>query len=175
MTKARDLARLSPNSSGQIPLASGVSGVLPHANIPTGSVLQVVQGTLVGVVSTGTATWGDTGLSATITPKFATSKILIFVNHAGTRKRVNNTTAGHRILRNSSGLVVFESISGYTGSSTENSTGSVCLTYLDSPATTSATVYKTQINSQNGVENARINDYNGDIVASYITLMEIAG
>lgn len=148
---------------------------LPSAALPTGSVLQVVQGSLSGIVSNATATWVDTGLTATITPKFSNSKILVTVNHAGTRKITNNTSTGHRLLKNGTNILVFESISGYTGNTQEIATGSVTTTYLDSPATTSALIYKTQINSQNNLANCRINDYNGDAVLSFITLMEIAG
>lgn len=42
MSNARNLARLLPDSSGKIALPSQVAGVLPDANAPSGSVIQVV-------------------------------------------------------------------------------------------------------------------------------------
>jgi hypothetical protein len=164
----------APAVAGSSTITLPTTGGTIRTTKTPGTILQVVQGTLTGIVATSTATWGDTGLSATITPTFATSKILITVNHAGTRKVFNNTSTGHRILKNSSLLIVFESLGGYTGNTQEVGTGSTTVTYLDSPATTSALTYKTQINSQNAASSCRINDYNGDTVASYITLMEIA-
>ena len=58
-----------------------VSGYVPYANLPTGSVLQVVQGTYaLGYTSTSSAAYVATNLTASITPKFSTSKILIIFN-----------------------------------------------------------------------------------------------
>jgi hypothetical protein len=148
---------------------------LPYAALPTGSLLQVVQGTYSSIVTANTDTYVDTGLTATITPRFATSKILIFVNHNGTRKYTVNTSTGHRIMRNGSVLKNMDSINGYTGSTQQIGTGTVFQQFLDSPATTSATTYSTQINSQQNTAWGRINDYNNDGTSSYITLMEIAG
>jgi hypothetical protein len=65
----------------QIPAATAINGTLPFAQLPTGSVLQVVQATYTTQTSysSGSTSYTDTGLSATITPKFATSKILIMI------------------------------------------------------------------------------------------------
>ena len=51
-----------------IPLASAVTGTLPDANAPTGSVLQVVNANYGTTVVSSSATYADTGLTATITP-----------------------------------------------------------------------------------------------------------
>ena len=53
------------------------SGQTVHA---AGSVIQVVNGLLPTGVANATASYVDTGLTATITPKFATSKILVIYN-----------------------------------------------------------------------------------------------
>ncbi len=58
-------------------VAALVSG---KTNLP-GSVVQVVQGVLADTVTfTTSGAWTSVGLSATITPKFSTSKILISIH-----------------------------------------------------------------------------------------------
>ena len=59
--------------------ALGPGIILNKASLPSGSVLQVVSAN-VNYVTTTSATLTDTGLSASITPNFSTSKILVLVN-----------------------------------------------------------------------------------------------
>lgn len=159
-----------PDSSVQNTSAI-VSGYVPYANLPAGSVLQVVNASLSTVVSSSAATPSDTGLSATITPKFATSKILVLVSHNGIN-RSGGGYLGSFLVRNSTQLTRFDGSAGFNGggSSTQYLTGS-STSYLDSPATTSATTYKTQIQNGNGGNTAGINV---DGAISTLTLMEIA-
>jgi hypothetical protein len=137
-----------------------------------GQVLQVVNATYGTLVSTSSSTYSDTGLTASITPKFSTSKILVLVSAAGTSKSGSNTGVGLRVLRGSTTILSFEGGIAYTGS-TISVSASASTTYLDSPATTSATTYKLQFNSISNSATANVNDGNGN-QASTITLMEIA-
>jgi hypothetical protein len=66
---------------------------LAYAALPTGSVLQVVNATYATQVSNSTSTYADTGLTATITPKFATSKILVLVNQNGIQRNAGDNYA----------------------------------------------------------------------------------
>ena len=146
-----------------------------------GNVLQVVQATTTTSVTNLTTTYADTNLTATITPKFATSKILITVNQA---MYVYDTTsvfsaqAGIQIVRNST--AVFNNgnkeVFGfyYPGASARmDIEGIITYSYLDSPATTSAITYKTQgaLNQGGTGESVIFQSGSG---ASLITLMEIA-
>jgi len=149
-----------------------VSGYVPYANLPAGSVLQVVNATYSSQASSATATWADTGLTATITPKFATSKVLIIASQNGLNKWTNNTNIGVRLLNGSTVLKVLENTAGYTNNTTANQVASAVISYLDSPATTSATTYKTQFNNGTPAGNVYIQDTSA---TSSITLMEIAG
>jgi hypothetical protein len=168
------------NGSG---LASGVTSVpnlatfplgprLDGANMPAGCVLQVVQGTTTTQVNNSTSTYADTGLTATITPKFSTSKILVIVNHPECYKSVDNAGNGiaMQIVRGSTQIAILGGSCGYTNSALVNYFSmNGCV--LDSPATTSATAYKTQFkNSNNGATCA----VQLDTTTSAITLMEIA-
>ena len=60
--------------------ASLASGVPSAAKLPAGSVLQVVSAMQTTSFSTTSGTFTDIGLSASITPTSATSKIFIISN-----------------------------------------------------------------------------------------------
>ena len=137
-----------------------------------GVVLQVVQGTLTGSMTTTSATFVDTGLSATITPKFSTSKILVIVSHNEIQKGNTNTNGQIQLLRTSTVIANLGGQLGFNNSNAYQSIGSVSGEYLDSPATTSATTYKTQVSVNSAGNPFYLNVTNGAL--SSITLMEIA-
>jgi len=152
-----------------------VSGYVPYANLPAGSVLQVVNATYGTTVTNGTTTFADTGLTATITPKFSTSKILVLVSQNGVYKAGGTgNSAGINLQRNGSNIGSYATYATYNGGSStvNNDIGTVSFENLDSPATTSAVIYKTQFNSQNGTSFIQVQD---GPCTSTITLMEIAG
>ena len=113
-----------------------------------GKVLQVVQGTLTGDVSTSSTSYSDLGLSVSITPSSASSKVLVFATLTGCAKRTTDTSLLTKLLRDST--QIFISDAGYTGSTVRLNFGTVGLNYLDSPATTSAITYKVQIANAGG-------------------------
>jgi hypothetical protein len=139
-----------------------------------GVVLQVVNATTSVAASNSTSTYADTGLTATITPKFTTSKILILIDQAGMLKDAGNSQSGvnAQILRGATVLYKFANNYGYTNSSLTNIVGVGTASYLDSPATISATTYKTQF--ANATNAASVSVQDGNAVSS-ITLLEIAG
>jgi hypothetical protein len=144
---------------------------LASASMPTGSVLQVVNATYSTQTSTTTNTYIDTGLTATITPKFSTSKILVIVDVSDVGKDTNNTYVSLRLLRGATSILTFTNQAGWTSSTASNDVGSCSANYLDSPATTSATTYKVQFNSVSNNANVYVMISNS---TSTITLMEIA-
>lgn len=153
------------------------TGTLVTSNaMPTGSVLQVVQGTLTGnFQSTSSSTFIDTGLTASITPKFSTSKILVIVEQSGCSKQSGNTGFNLRLLRGSSTIQTITDAGFYTGTTADTRFNIVSGCYLDSPATISSTTYKTQFaNYANGVGSVYVNDYGNTFTTSTITLLEIA-
>jgi len=163
-----------PATSGTI-LTTGSSGQsIPKAALPTGSVLQVVQGSFSTETTSSSSTFADTGLSASITPTSSSSKILVLVSIGGIGKGAANTSIGLKLFRGSTDLGLFTSLAGYTNTTTTNYSTTANVNYLDSPATTSSTTYKIQFNSQNNVSNVIINNGGYGTTTSYITLMEIA-
>jgi hypothetical protein len=153
-----------------------VSGYVPYANLPAGSVLQVVQTSWNSFQGTSTSTFSDvTGGSLSITPKFSSSKILILVSVANAGKATNNTYLNFLLQRNGSNICFINGF-GMTQTSLETN-ANITINYLDSPATTSSTTYKLQLASGNNNSQAWLNNYQATIgtASSSITLMEIAG
>lgn len=142
------------------------SGTLPFARLPTGSVLQVVQTTSSTQVNTTSTSPVATGFTASITPKFSTSKILITFSTAILGD--SGAEVGTFLYRGTSALSGNIKGAGITGS------GAWCplsTTYLDSPATTSSTTYN--IYFQRNVATGTA--YMGNPSITFFTLMEIAG
>lgn len=148
---------------------------LTNAVFPAGCVIQVVQATTTTSTSTSLNTFVDTTLSGSITPKFATSKILIFINHTETYKTYQNASSdcGFNLCRNGSQIVQFNNQLGYTGSAV-GIIFSTSFTYLDSPATTSAVTYKTQFKNSDVAAASIIAQQNSTTSPSVLTFMEIA-
>jgi len=156
-------------------------GVITDANLPAGSVLQVVQGSTSTSSSNTTASFADTGLSASITPSSTSSKILIIVDqHAIMERRGDqNIGMGYRILRDSTVVAGGETNSELYFSDANGNTNLDIYqrqnrVYLDSPSTTSAITYKTQGRPDQTANGGKAG-FNIGGITSYITLMEIAG
>jgi hypothetical protein len=163
-------------------LGTPASGVLTNctgvaaAALPAGSVLQVVQGTLSTFISTTSGTYADTGLTATITPRSTSSSILVMVNGSGYTSGAGSY-AQIILVRGATTLISLNNIYGYAVSTT-GVNSSMNTAYLDSPATTSATVYKVQWRRDAGAATVYLNNTSGTAPAastSTIVLMEIQG
>ena len=169
-----ELKELSHPSGEVIKIAAGKTLDLKSqgtTTLPTGSVLQVINVTFATLVNISVDTFSDTGMSLTITPTSATSKILLFASHNGIY-RTGASYLGSTLNRNSTQLIRFDGSAGYdVGSGSHYYTGS-SVSYLDSPATTSATTYKTQFKSGNNADPVGINI---DGAVSTLTAMEIQG
>jgi len=114
------------------------------AFVGVGKVLQVVS-TNTGYdagTTVSTATYTATGNTATITPSSATSKILVIVSQGNRKTNADSQTeVQSRLYRNGSAIntnVTYNTC--YTNSSLELRLVNA-ITFLDSPATTSATTY----------------------------------
>jgi hypothetical protein len=160
--------------------ASLASGVPSAAKLPAGSVLQVVQASTTTRVQITNSTYTDTNLTASITPSSSSSKILVLISqNIGTYNSSQVGTAGNlRIVRDSTTVFTSEnviSIVAALGNASEvRVAGQYSLNYLDSPATTSSTTYKTQANLSGGGGRVEPQSSNG-LSNSTIILMEIAG
>jgi hypothetical protein len=179
-TAADTPARLAVGTNGQVLTAdsTAATGLKWATAGGGGKVLQVVQGSYSTITTVASTTFTDTGLSLSITPTSATSKILIIANQQSNYSR-STYDCGHnlRILRGATDIFTMggSTNAGYmyvqNGTQTEK-TEIVPLTYLDSPATTSATTYKIQGRAYNTASSGQA-QYQYSNGLSVITLMEI--
>ena len=144
-----------------------------RSGLTTGKVAQVINGQQ-GSFSTTSTSFVDTGLTASITPSATSSKILVLVNLTGTYVTGNDTALEARLLRDSTEILCFEAIGGYTANSSESGFGATSCSYLDSPNSTSALAFKVQISTatSGGVSIGQWQN-GSDRPQCTITLMEI--
>ena len=137
-------ARLGIGTTGQnLVVASGIpSWATPSGG---GKVLQAVFASTTTVATSNTTTYADTTLTATITPTLNTSKVMVLVTQNGlTVDTTLNQGLKLKLLRGSTDLAI---VSDNWGQNTGNQFligMNASINWLDSPATTSATTYKTQ-------------------------------
>jgi hypothetical protein len=130
-------------------------------------VLQVVQATNASTTTITTDAYTAINLSASITPSATTSKILVFAT-VGAIIKENNQWAGVQLFRGATEIALISHSAGETGTSGALGIGSQSINFKDSPATTSATTYKTQFNSSSNASGTRVQD--GSSVSSIILL-----
>ena len=146
----------------------GTTGIIPTISVDAkgrissigtalgGKILQVVEATTSTQVSTSSTSHSDTGLSASITPSSASSKIIVFAHqHYYAARSASNAGHAVKLVRtigtNSSDVTTNPSgyDSGFTSNGGSGATSTVLAGYvtivaLDSPSTTSQCTYKTQ-------------------------------
>jgi hypothetical protein len=148
----------------------------------SGKILQVVNATTTTATTTTSTSYVDTALTATITPKFSTSKILV-VTAASMyiqNNQFNNYTAvglvrGSTVIQEYTQMV--DMVAGSGGTQGVSFQVPVAIGYLDSPATTSATTYKVQIKLESTSYSATVTfnkGFNSITNTSVITLLEVA-
>ena len=145
--------------------------------MPSGSVIQVVQGTRFGSNDITSTSFVATDLSVDITPKFSTSKILVtctFCSDLGAGSRQIFAT----IYRDSTRLDTQTSLGGNASSAgfhTNYSTARIIfdgsMQFLDAPASSSQITYKMYALSSNGSTVT----VNAQSILNRIVAEEIAG
>ena len=139
-----------------------------------GKVLQVVQGETSTKTTVASSTYTDSALTATITPSSASSKVLVLVSQNLFLSRLAAESYGFtQLLRGSTSIYDndFIYLAFNAAVTSIYRAANYPITYLDSPATTSATTYKTQIKVENTGNSAQI--IAQDRGPSTIILMEI--
>jgi hypothetical protein len=166
-----------------------VAGALPSNVIGAGGILQVVSTVKTDTFTTASGSYVDvTGLSVSITPTSASSKILVLFQINGSQE-VGSGRASLKLLRGSTVINAGDvagsrtpALGGFSSIDQSVPSTPVSGSFLDSPATTSSTTYKIQVAMNAGSGTAYINRTMQDAdladqirMASTITVMEIAG
>jgi hypothetical protein len=155
--------------------------------IGSGKILQIVNATKLDTFTTTSTTLVDvTGLSVTITPASASNTIMVFCSLALQSTAGDGQQSWGRILRASTSLGGTAASNRPSGNFAVNQAASayghspLAFQTVDSPATTSATIYKVQIAARSATTagvNIASNDNDQTYVprmASSITVMEIS-
>ena len=168
--------------------------IIPRDGLPSGSsggIIQVKQTVLDTVFTSNSTSYTDvTGMSVSITPQRSDSKILVMVNLRCSMSQ-SDRWSSYILLRDSQ--ILFNGTAdgsrtqnsiwhiNFEGTGNGNSLGDKNITFLDSPASTSALTYKLQVKVQSGATsyvNRSGNDANADYgprTSSSITVMEVSG
>ena len=152
------------------------------AGLPSGTVLQVVQGTppTSHYLQTSITLADVPDFTASITPQSSSSKILVMVTGRVDNNAGNTINArGNIALLRGTTIIHRQFVGAYIGDSgatNRNFYDSISLSSLDSPATTSQVTYKIQIASAATANTIRIEGSpSSSNTYSSFTLMEIAG
>jgi hypothetical protein len=147
-------ARLGVGTNGQVLQADSTASTGLKWATPSGGgkVLQVVSTTYSTQTSTGTNTYIDSGLTLSITPTLNTSKVLVLLSQSALCYKTGTEVSNYiKLVRGATDLTSTTNPSLFiSGSSSAIELDSVVtFNYLDSPATTSSTTYKTQFKAGN--------------------------
>ena len=148
-------ARLGVGANGTVLTADSAEATGLKWATPAGGgkVLQVVAATYSTTQTTTSGTYADSSLTATITPSSASSKVLVMVDTNGILSTGGTSARGGlRLLRGATVLSYISTGLAYFagGGGSSNGGFGASIAYLDTPATTSATTYKTQVNNNGG-------------------------
>jgi hypothetical protein len=162
-----------------------VSGQVVQAVVGVGKVLQVLSTTLSSSFTSSSTTFTDiTGLTVSITPTLATSKILVVASLTGSNN-VGVAACQVRLAKDGTGVFVGDAAGSRTPSDwmeaiSGSSMVTLGLSFLDSPASTSALTYSVQgRNTSAGTFFVNRTSTDSDTsgfprAASSITVMEIS-
>jgi hypothetical protein len=179
-TAADTPARLAVGANGTVLTADSAEATGLKWAAAGGKILQVVQATTTTAMTSTSTSFADSNLSGTITPSATSSKVLVLVSQHLRVYRGSQFQGGSwQLLRGASAILTYNyaTSQGFmmieANGATDTSLVQVGnMTYLDSPSTTSATTYKTQIAVGNTASSGFMRAQ-GDSLTSTITLIEV--
>lgn len=169
-TAADTVSRLAVGANNTVLTADSSTATGLKWAAVSSKVVQYVYANSSAQTSSTSATYANTGLTASITPTSASNKILVFATHNGCAK-VNNSALEVRLLRDATQIAFSGYNVGYTNTTTQNFVSAITFILEDNPATTSLVTYKTQLKNVLAVGTVYV-DY--DNAQSGIILVEVA-
>ena len=144
-------ARIGVGANGTVLTADSAESAGLKWATPSGGgkVLQVIQATSSTNIASSTTTLIDSGLTATITPSSATSKVLVMTSQQYYKTNGNSGNAIKSALLRGATQIAFISKNMLVTDTAIYNIGTLAYNYLDSPSTTSATTYKIQFANDN--------------------------
>jgi len=161
-------ARLGIGTTGQV--LNVASGLPAWTTAGSGAVVQVKSMNSSTATSTSSSTFQDSTLTLAITPTSASNKILVIATVNSILRGAIISGIGLQLVRTATSISVFEKNLLYSDSGGSTFVGASSHSFLDSPATTSATTYKVQFRSVNGTNSVTIQN---DVANSSLVLMEV--
>jgi len=169
-------ARLAVGSNATVLTADSAEATgLKWAAASAGKIVQVINSAY-STPTSGTTSYVDSGITATITPTSASNKILIFttVSLESSRGSSTNTPVNVQLQKATTTIANYDTrqwnyIAGFP-SGTPVASLVTTLIYMDSPATTSATTYKIRAQGPETTSTFTFQPNNGP---SAMVLMEI--
>ena len=195
MSRARNLSRFKPASTGLIEAANITSGTITNtqinssaaiaqskmaalaaANMPTGSIVQVVTNNTAAQVENTTDGGSADLMSVTITPTSASNKIMIMItgffgqgNPNGAVQLVRGSTSiaeGTGSFGGASGYISYDDQMG-----SQYTMESHAFHFVDTPNTTSATTYQVYFKIDGSGNYVYLNEHGSSRTS--VTLMEV--
>jgi hypothetical protein len=162
-----------------ITLPNATGTVITTGNIPTGSVLQVVNATYSTETTIVSTSYTNTGLSASITPTSASNKILVIVGQTIIASRTTGSEIGSvNLVRGATQVMEITRALGLEAGNGSGGNyvnfGTIGFSYLDSPSTTSSTTYKTQAKASSIANSGYVECQSGSSTST-LTLIEVKG
>lgn len=174
---------LTTYTAGEVLTAASLNSNLSFA-ASVGGVVQVKSTTKTDTFSTTSTSFADvTGFSVSITPTSASNKVLVIVS-AQIGSSAAGPITGLNLVRGSTSICIGDAAGSRTRGAADlrvdnsSSMGSMTISFLDSPATTSATTYKIQMQTSSGTSYLNRSDLDLDLAgfvrtASTITVIEV--
>ena len=151
-------------------LSQGVTGTLPNANFSGGKIIKYDN-----TVSTASKDITSTSFvdvcSHSITPSSATSKVLVLMSGGRWGMYGGDSYEGYYQVIKTGGTVLMQGLQSTRNTGGNTTTGTISVSYLDSPSTTSSVTYTLQAKSTNSSKGVNISNSDNPIS---IVLMEVA-
>ena len=146
---------------------------------PPGSVIHVVSNTYTTSTSNTTATFADTGLTASITISAGSKVLVMCVQHLDMQRSAANCRCAIKLLRGSTDIFAPGNNKNVGFEADYSSTQKVLFlplhfSFLDTGASTGSNTYKIQGRVNTASDSARVR-FQDDSSPSTMTLLEIAG